>query len=98
MTIPRDDKDWTWVLDRPCPECGLDLSWVLRNGSAPTPAAHSSEGMTAGAGASDSAPLSSSRPAGESSGLPAGPLGEVEWSFTRFPDGRIVLEVPDAPH
>lgn len=20
----RDDKDWTWVLDRPCPECGFD--------------------------------------------------------------------------
>ena len=19
-----DSKDWTWVLDRPCPECGLD--------------------------------------------------------------------------
>lgn len=19
-----DDKDWTWVLDRPCPECGFD--------------------------------------------------------------------------
>lgn len=22
--IPSDDKDWTWVLERPCPECGLD--------------------------------------------------------------------------
>jgi len=22
--IPPDTKDWTWVLDRPCPECGLD--------------------------------------------------------------------------
>src|SRR5687767_7536500 len=21
-----DTKDWTWVLDRPCPECGLDTS------------------------------------------------------------------------
>ena len=21
-----DDKDWTWVLDRPCPECGADVS------------------------------------------------------------------------
>ena len=20
-----DDKDWTWVLDRPCPECGADV-------------------------------------------------------------------------
>jgi hypothetical protein len=22
--ITPDDKDWTWVLDRPCPECGFD--------------------------------------------------------------------------
>ena len=21
--VPPDTKDWTWVLDRPCPECGL---------------------------------------------------------------------------
>ncbi len=21
--VPGDDKDWTWVLERPCPECGL---------------------------------------------------------------------------
>ena len=24
MTIVPDAKDWTWVLERPCPECGLD--------------------------------------------------------------------------
>lgn len=24
MTIVPDRKDWTWVLGRPCPECGLD--------------------------------------------------------------------------
>ena len=23
-----DDKDWTWVLERPCPECGFDASQV----------------------------------------------------------------------
>lgn len=23
---PPDDKDWTWVLERPCPECGFDAS------------------------------------------------------------------------
>jgi hypothetical protein len=23
MTIIPDDKDWTWVLDRPCEECGF---------------------------------------------------------------------------
>lgn len=24
--IEPDTKDWTWVLDRPCPECGFDAS------------------------------------------------------------------------
>jgi hypothetical protein len=24
MPITPDDKDWTWVLERPCPECGFD--------------------------------------------------------------------------
>jgi len=24
VTITPDTKDWTWVLRRPCPECGLD--------------------------------------------------------------------------
>jgi hypothetical protein len=28
MTIVPDNKDWTWVLDRPCPECGYDASAV----------------------------------------------------------------------
>ena len=26
--IVPDDKDWTWVLDRPCPECGFDARAV----------------------------------------------------------------------
>ena len=26
MTIEPDTKDWTWVLDRPCPECGYDAA------------------------------------------------------------------------
>jgi hypothetical protein len=26
MPIVPDEKDWTWVLDRPCPECGFDAS------------------------------------------------------------------------
>ena len=30
--IPPDIKDWTWVLDRPCPECGLDASAVPGEG------------------------------------------------------------------
>ena len=28
MTITPDTKDWTWVLSRPCPECGLDAAQV----------------------------------------------------------------------
>jgi DinB superfamily len=26
MTIAPDTKDWTWVLERPCPQCGFDAS------------------------------------------------------------------------
>lgn len=26
MPITPDEKDWTWVLYRPCPECGLDAN------------------------------------------------------------------------
>ncbi len=26
MTIEPDTKDWTWVLERPCPECGFDVN------------------------------------------------------------------------
>jgi hypothetical protein len=26
MTIEPDTKDWTWVLDQPCPECGFDAA------------------------------------------------------------------------
>jgi hypothetical protein len=28
MAIPKDTKDWTWVLDRPCLECGFDTAIV----------------------------------------------------------------------
>lgn len=28
MPIIPEDKDWTWVLSRPCPECGFDASTV----------------------------------------------------------------------
>jgi hypothetical protein len=28
VPIVPDDKDWTWVLERPCPECGFDASSV----------------------------------------------------------------------
>lgn len=35
MTIPPDSKDWTWVLDRPCPECGFDATSLTDEGIAP---------------------------------------------------------------
>ena len=28
MSIAPDTKDWTWVLRRPCPECGFEASTV----------------------------------------------------------------------
>jgi len=28
MTIEPDTKDWTWVLSKPCPECGFDATKV----------------------------------------------------------------------
>lgn len=28
MAITPDTKNWTWVLERPCPECGYDASGV----------------------------------------------------------------------
>jgi hypothetical protein len=31
MTIDPDTKDWTWVLQRPCPECGLDTQSFPRD-------------------------------------------------------------------
>jgi hypothetical protein len=30
MEITPDNKDWTWVLSRPCPECGLDTGQLER--------------------------------------------------------------------
>ncbi|MFD7828871.1 DinB family protein [Kitasatospora sp. NPDC059803] len=29
VVVP-DGKDWTWVLERPCPDCGLDVAAVVR--------------------------------------------------------------------
>ena len=29
MTIIPDTKDWTWVLQRSCPECGFDTQSVV---------------------------------------------------------------------
>src|SRR5437868_42516 len=30
MPITPDDKNWTWVLERPCPECEFDSATVTR--------------------------------------------------------------------
>ena len=30
MSIEPDTKDWTWVLERPCPECGFDAPALAR--------------------------------------------------------------------
>jgi hypothetical protein len=30
MSIVPDTKDWTWVLERPCPECGFEAASVTR--------------------------------------------------------------------
>jgi hypothetical protein len=46
MTITPDGKDWTWVLGRPCPECGFDtqafpreeVGTLLRENAAAWPA------------------------------------------------------------
>jgi hypothetical protein len=31
MPIEPDNKDWTWVVERPCPECGLDARALARD-------------------------------------------------------------------
>jgi hypothetical protein len=28
VTLEPDSKDWTWVLDAPCPECGVDTRLI----------------------------------------------------------------------
>lgn len=28
LRVRLDDKDWTWVLERPCPECGFDTAAI----------------------------------------------------------------------
>jgi hypothetical protein len=35
MPITPDTKNWTWVLERPCPECGFDAATIARDDVAP---------------------------------------------------------------
>jgi hypothetical protein len=34
VALTPDAKDWTWVLERPCPECGFDPANFPRDGFA----------------------------------------------------------------
>jgi DinB family protein len=53
-TVPTpDDKDWTWVLDRPCPECGFDASTVTDLPARIRTAAGALRAALAGPGARD---------------------------------------------
>lgn len=75
-----------------CPEGGLDLAWVLRTATPAGPGPRADRPAPRPDGAARS---SFEQPAGEAPRLPAGPLGAVLWSQTLYPDGRIVLEVPE---
>lgn len=33
--LPPDNKDWTWVLEQPCPECGIDTTTLTGPDVAP---------------------------------------------------------------
>src|SRR5687768_6941130 len=54
--ITPDDKDWTWVLEEPCPECGFDASGcphtqvadLVRANAADWQALHAEGRITAG--------------------------------------------------
>jgi len=43
MPITPDTKNWTWVLDTPCPECGFDASAVAPTDVAAMTRANASE-------------------------------------------------------
>jgi DinB superfamily len=43
MSIEPDTKDWTWVLDRPCPDCSFDATKVSHESVAATLRATSDE-------------------------------------------------------
>ena len=46
MPIVPDDKDWTWVLSRPCPECGVDVTGLSPESVAPLVRANAAEWVT----------------------------------------------------
>jgi hypothetical protein len=46
VPIASDDKDWTWVLSRPCPECGFDVTVLPPESVAPLVRANATEWVT----------------------------------------------------
>lgn len=46
MPIVPDDKDWTWVLSRPCPECGFDVTELPPESVAPLVRSNAGEWVT----------------------------------------------------
>ena len=46
MPIVPDDKDWTWLLSRPCPECGFDVTRLPPESVAPLVRANAAEWVT----------------------------------------------------
>lgn len=55
MTITPDAKDWTWVLRRPCPECGFDTQSFPRREVSALLLANATGWRDAVAGAGDDA-------------------------------------------
>ncbi|MFE7524807.1 DinB family protein [Kitasatospora sp. NPDC057542] len=51
--IVPDTKDWTWVLERPCPDCGLDTPKVVREDVAGMVRANAEGWLTVLAGDAD---------------------------------------------
>ncbi|MET8545216.1 DinB family protein [Kitasatospora sp. NPDC004799] len=51
--IVPDTKDWTWVLERPCPDCGLDTPGVAREDVAGMVRANAEGWLTVLAGDAD---------------------------------------------
>jgi hypothetical protein len=46
VPIVPDDKDWTWVLRRPCPECGFDVTGLPPESVAPLVRVNAAEWVT----------------------------------------------------
>jgi hypothetical protein len=61
VTIVPDTKDWTWVLQRPCPDCGLDTRSFPREAVAGMTRVNADawQGVLAGSGPGDAGRRSS---------------------------------------